>query len=295
MTLVVHDQFDCRSEIHYRNLTVQHFVTQGTHDLCTGVVLRSVHSLTGSTAAVGGDHVAFCVLIELNAQILQPFDAVRSLGNQLINQFLVRSKVTAAVAVKEVLCRRIVRLIRSLNAAFCHHGVCITDTQLGYDHNLFACVVRFDRSRCTSTAAADDEHVGFIIRTEKIRQVVLQAAVRLEHFYQFLRSLFALVRTNSQHVELIFAIVRVVFFQNLILFLCGHSSRFHCSIFCTLCFYLLNGFQHFFRIHDTAPPYFSISRLLYFSRISASLSAIFARIASSHLPSSISLTRSARC
>ena len=146
-----------------------------------------------------------------------------------------------------------------------------------------------------STAAADDEHVGFIIRTGKIRQVVLQAAVRLEHFYQFLRSLFALVRTNSQHVELVFAIVRVVFFQNLILFLCSRSSRFHCSIFCTLCFYLLNGFQHFFCIHDAAPPYFSISRLLYISRRSGSESALFARLASEHLPSAISSTRSFKC
>ncbi len=295
VTLIIHNQLDCRSKVNNRNLTVQNLVTQGTHDLCTGIVLCSVHSLTRSTAAVSGNHVAFCVLIELNAQILEPFNAVRSFGNQLINQFLIRSKVAAAVAVQEVLCRRVVRLVRSLDTAFCHHGVCITDTQLGNDHNLFACVICLDGSRCTGTAAADDQNVGLIVRAGQIRQIILQTAVRLEHFYQFLRSLFTLVRANRQYVKLILTIVRMVFLQNLILFLCGHSSRFHRSIFSALCFNLLNGFQHFFRIHDTAPPYFSISRLLYFSRISASLSAIFARIASSHLPSSISLTRSARC
>ena len=253
-----------------------------------------MHSLSGSAPTVCGNHIAVFVLIELYAQFIQPLNTIRCFCYQLVNQFLIRCKVTAAVSIQKMLCRRIVWLIRSLNAAFCHHGICITNPQLGNHHNFLTSFVCFNGSRCTGTAAANDQNIGFIIRTGKIRQIILQTAVGLQQFNQFLWCFLALVRTNAQNIKLIFPIIRMVFLQNLFLFFCGHSSWFHRRICFSRSFYQLNGFQHFFCIHDAAPPYFSISRLLYISRISASDNAMFARIAASHLPEAISSTRSAR-
>ena len=161
MTLVIQNQFNCRSEVDNRNLTVQNFISQCPHDFCTGIVLCSMHSLSGSTTTMCGNHVAILVLIEFNAQLVQPLNAIRSFGYELINEFLVCCEVTAAVSIQKVLCWGIVRLVSSLNTTFCHHGVCITNSQLGYHHNSLTCFICFDCSRCTSTAAADDQNVGF--------------------------------------------------------------------------------------------------------------------------------------
>ena len=56
-------------------------------------------------------------------------------------------EMTRDEVIDEVDRRRVVGLIGSLNAAFCHHGVGIADTQLGDDHNVSACFVCFDSRR----------------------------------------------------------------------------------------------------------------------------------------------------
>ena len=53
-----------------------------------------------------------------------------------------------------MLCWRIIFLICCLDTTLCHHGVGITDTKLGNDHYVCACLVCLNCCRCTGTAAA---------------------------------------------------------------------------------------------------------------------------------------------
>ena len=127
-----------------------------------------MHSLSGGTAAVGGDHISLCVLVKHNTQLVQPLNRVRGFHNQSSQQFRPCCKMSAAESIQIVLYRGVIFLVCCLDTALCHHGVGITDTQFCDDHNVCACLVSFDRSGRTCSAAADHQHVHVIIHFVQI-------------------------------------------------------------------------------------------------------------------------------
>ena len=82
LALLIFDQLNRGSKIYNRNAAIDDFIAQYTHDLCTRVIGTGMHSLSGSTAAVGGYHGAIRVLIEHNTQIVQPLNGFRCFHNQ---------------------------------------------------------------------------------------------------------------------------------------------------------------------------------------------------------------------
>ncbi len=122
-----------------------------------------MHTLAGSTAAVGGDHSAVPVFIEHNTQVIEPADRVRRFHNQPPQQLRPGSKVTASKGIQIVLYGRIVLLIGGLNAALGHHSIGIADTELGDDHNIGTGFVCLNGRRGTGTAAANDQHIHIIV------------------------------------------------------------------------------------------------------------------------------------
>ena len=245
LALFVLDELNSRGKLNDRDAAVDNFVAQGTHDLCTGVVLAGVHSLSGGAAAVGGDHGAVFGLIEHNAELVQPLDGVRSFHNKAAQQFRAGSEVAAAERVEVMLNRGIVLFIGSLNAAFCHHRVRIADAQLCHDHDLRTCVVRLNSCGSTCAAAADDEHVGVVIDLRQIDRVVEQTAVGVQQVTKLLRYLLTLVRADLNGIEAVFSVIRMVRLQKGILFFCGHTSGFHAQAFLSGCLYFFDRGKHF--------------------------------------------------
>ena len=163
LILLIADQLHCGGKLHYRDTTVDDFITQGTHDLSAGIILARMHSLSGGSASVRRDHCAVCVLVKHNAQLIQPFDRIRCLHDQLFQKLRPCRKMPAAKCIKIMLYRRIIFFIRCLNAALCHHCICIADTKLRHDHNIRACLMCLNCCGSTCSAAADDKHIHIII------------------------------------------------------------------------------------------------------------------------------------
>ena len=262
LTLFVLDELNCCGELNNGNLTVQNLVANGSHDLRARVVLTSVHSLSGGSAAVGGDHIALCVLIEHNAEVVEPTDSVGSFHNETSEKLGTSGKVSAAESVEIVLNGRVVGLICSLDTALSHHSVSITNTELCNDHYVSARLVSLDRCRAACAAAADYENVNVIIYLIKVDLLAEDTAIGVKELTKLARNLFALVGTNLDLNEAILAIVGVVSLKKSGFFISGHTSGL-CSHTCfARCFKFLYGFKHFLSIHSLFPPYFSISLVL---------------------------------
>ncbi len=238
------NQFDSCSEVHHRDLTVQDFVTESTHDFCAGVVLSCVHSLARSTATVGGDHATVFVLIELNAQFRQPTDGIGSFGNQLVQQVFLCGKVTATESIQEVLCRAIIFLIGSLNATFCHHGVGIAHTQFGDNHNVCTIVVSFDSGGSTGATTTDDQDIYIIVRSGQIDIFACNTRVGLQQCCQFVRHLATLVWAHFQGGEFVGLKVGVIGSQQFFFFVSGHATRVQLYVFGTGGLHLCDGIVH---------------------------------------------------
>ena len=127
-----------------------------------------MHTFSGCSAAVCCYHTAVLIFIEHNAEVFQPGDCIRSFHNQFAEQFRSCSKVSAAERIQIMLCRGIVFFVRCLDSTFCHHGVCITNSQFGGNHNVCASLVCFDRCRRTCSAGTDNEYVYVVIYFVKV-------------------------------------------------------------------------------------------------------------------------------
>ena len=123
-----------------------------------------------------GDHGSIVFLVKLNAKIVQPFNCIRSFHYKSLYQLWLCSKMSAAEAVQIMLYRRIVFFVSCLDSAFCHHGVGITDTKLCNDHNVSTCIMCFDCTGRTCTAAADYKYIYIIINFCKVNFFVDQTA-----------------------------------------------------------------------------------------------------------------------
>ena len=144
---------------------------------------------------MGGNHCAVRFLIELHAEIIKPLNSLGSVIYELIKQFGLCGKVTAAECVDIVLCRGIVRLIRSLNTALCHHCICVTDSEFCDNHSACAVIVSLDSCGCTCSAAADNKNINIIVNLVEVDFFIFYSAVCLKKSGKFKRHLFALIRS----------------------------------------------------------------------------------------------------
>ena len=169
-----------------------------------------MHTLAGSAAAVGGNHFAVFILIEHNAQFIQPLDRIRGFHHQPPQQLGTGSEVTAAEGVQIVLHGRITGLVGSLNAAFCHHGIGIADTQLGDHHYIGAGLMRFDGRGSACSAAADDQNIHIVVDLLKVNIFIQQTAVGMEQLYQLHGSLLALIGADLDFQKAFRPVIGVV-------------------------------------------------------------------------------------
>ena len=163
LIFLVADQLDCRSKFYDRNTAVDDFITQRPHDLCSGVVLARMHSLSGCSAAVRRDHRPVRILIKHDSQLIQPLDRIRRLHDQLLQKLRSCSKMPAAKCIEIMLYRRVIFFVRCLDTAFRHHCICIADAKLCHNHDIRSRLMCLDRCRSTCSAAADDEHIHVIV------------------------------------------------------------------------------------------------------------------------------------
>ena len=165
--------------------------------------------------------------------------------------------MSAAKAVQIMLYRRIVLLICSLNAAFRHHRIGITDTELCYDHNISACIVRFDGAGGTGSAASDHQYVYVIVNLCNINILICDTACGVEHLGQFKRRFLSLVRSYLDLRKRIWIIIWMEFLQESIFFIRSQTSRLCRHTLCSRSLYLFDGFHHIlwiWCIHMFCPP-----------------------------------------
>ena len=168
LAFLILDQFHCSGKFHHRNLPVQHFIPQGPHDLRSGVVLAGMHPLSGSSAAMGGDHPSIFIFIKHYAQFIEPLDGVRRFHDQPLQKFRPCGKMSASKSVQIMLDRRIIFLVRRLDAALCHHGVGVADPKLGDDHHIRSGFICLNGCGSACAAAADHQYVHVIIHFVKV-------------------------------------------------------------------------------------------------------------------------------
>ena len=117
---------------------------------------------------MGGDHPSIFILIKHYAQIIEPLDGVRRFHDQPLQQFRPCGKMSAAESVQIMLDRRIIFLVRRLDAALCHHGVGVADPKLGDDHHIRPGFICLNSRGSACAAAADHQHVHVIIHFVKV-------------------------------------------------------------------------------------------------------------------------------
>ena len=136
-----------------------------------------MHSLPGGSAAVRCYHVALFIFVEHNAKLVQPLNSIRCFHYESAKKFRPCGKMAAAKRIQIMLYRRIILLVRSLNAALCHHCVRIANAQLCHNHNICACLMSLDCSRGTCASASDDKDIHIIIHFIQVDFFVQQTAV----------------------------------------------------------------------------------------------------------------------
>ena len=176
LSFFIFEKFHSGSKLNYRDTKIDHFVSDSTHNLRSGIILSSMHSLSGSTAAVCGNHSSVFCFIKFNTKVIKPLNGIRSFHYQSLYKFRFCCKMSAAEAVQIMLYRRIILFICSLDTALCHHCVGITDTKLCNDHNVCTCIVCFNGTGRTCTATADHKYVYVIINFCKVNLFVDQTA-----------------------------------------------------------------------------------------------------------------------
>ena len=120
-------------------------------------------------------------------------------------------------------------------------GMVVSDVCAGF--------VCFNCSRCTCTAATDNQYICFIIRVCKVNGILADAAVRLQNFGKFARHLIALIGANGKHFKLICLIVGVEGRKHGLLLLCRHTNGVERNILFSGRFHACQRFLKVFRIH----------------------------------------------
>ena len=222
---LVTEQLDARRVVEARDLSAAGLVAERPHDLGAGVVLRRMHTFPGRAAAVDGDQRAVFFFVELDAEVVQPLEAVRCLGDELVHKLLLAEVVAAAERVEEVLGRRVVRLRRALDAAFGHHRVRVAVAEFGRHEHFRSGVVRFNGGGTAGTAGADDQHVDIVVDMGKVYIALMDAAPAHQGLGQLRVDFFTFVGPGPQFGVLVRAVVRVEALQEDLFFFRGHAFR----------------------------------------------------------------------
>ena len=109
--------------------------------------------------------------VESHAQANQPTNGRWCIGNHLRHQFFFADVVAAFDGVVKVLLQAVFRSDRSLNAAFCHHGIAVANTQFVRHDDARACFGCRQRCCRTRTAAANYQYVS--IQVFSARQIIV--------------------------------------------------------------------------------------------------------------------------
>ena len=192
-----------------------------------------MHSFATGSASMSCNHCAVRHLVKFNAKIIEPFDYRWSLVYQCVYKFRLTVKMTATKSVKVMLCRRIIRLVCSLNATFCHHCVCIAYAQFCNQKNFCTSFACHDGCRTTGTASANYKNVSFVTSMSQVNFFRFNARLSLKHFCKFKRSFLSLVWTDFKFCKLFFNAVRMKFQQQVSFFICCKSGMFKFDIFFT--------------------------------------------------------------
>ena len=131
---------------------------------------------------MGRDHHAFFIFIKHHAEVVQPLDGQRPVVDQPLQQFRFVGIMAAAQSVEIMNSRRVIFLIRCLNAAFCHHRIGLAQFELRHQEHFCTSFICFDCCGSASAAAADDQDVHIIIDAFKIYFIALDTAVGLQDF-----------------------------------------------------------------------------------------------------------------
>ena len=204
-----------------------------------------MHSLAACSATVCCYHCSVCFLVEFNSKVIEPLDNRRSLIYKSVNELRLSVKVSASESVKIVLCRAVIRFVCSLNSAFCHHCVCITDAEFCCKKNFCSSFACHDCSRCTGSATTDYKNICFVVNVCKINVFRLESWFCLKHCCKFNRSLLSFVRSDFELFELACNAVRVIFFKERVLFICSKTSVLEFKVFFAFC---SNNFGCFVKI-----------------------------------------------
>ena len=159
-----------------------------------------------------GNHLSIFFFIKFNTQLIQPFNGIRCFHDQTFYQLRSSCKMSAAETVQIMLYRRIVFLISCLNAAFRHHGICVTDAQFGDDHNICTCIVCFNGTGRACTASADYQDIHIIVNLGKVNLLILDTACRVEHMSQLTWCSFSFIWTHLDFCKCIRVIIWMKFF-----------------------------------------------------------------------------------
>ena len=121
-------------------------LAQYAHHFKAGKVAVAQDARHGRTACTFAAQHAVAVRafgkVESHAQADQPADGGRRVGNHLRHQFFLACVVAAFDGVVKVLLQAVFRADCRLNAAFGHHGIAVTDTQLVRHNHARACLGR---------------------------------------------------------------------------------------------------------------------------------------------------------
>ena len=252
VAVLILEQLDGGREVDDLDAAVEHFIAQRAHDLRAGIVLGRVHALAGRAAAVRRDHRAVGGLVKFHAEVREPLDGLRRLGDELVEQILLRGKMAAAIGVEEVLRGGVVRLVRRLNAALGHHRVRVAHAELRHEQDLCARIVSLDGRGAARAAAADDEHVGLIVGLRQVDVAARKAGLALEQGAQLQWDFFALVRADVERGELVVAIVGVEGLEQNVFLLRRHAAGIELDVFRAGGLCLLDGFLQCFVLIHTA-------------------------------------------
>ena len=119
--------------------------------------------------------------------------------------------------VVKVLLQAVFRADRRLNAAFCHYGIAVADTQLVRHNHARTCFGCRQRRRRTRTTAADNQHVG--VQVFRARQIiVVNQRMTDQQFRQIRMAVIARIRTDGQFDARIGLIVGVKLAQQFVFF-----------------------------------------------------------------------------
>ena len=177
-------------------------------------------------------------------------------------QFRLVLIMAAADGVEIVGLRRIAFLVGCLDAAFGHARIGIAHAQFRRHEDLGAVPCRFDGSRRTGAATADDQDIRFELDVIQIDVSRVHAALALQQGSQFLRHFIAFIGADGQDGKAFFMVIRMILAQEFPLLFSREARQFFRQTDIPRSFDPRLGSPHFFCINHDVPLFLDIPRFI---------------------------------